>query len=161
MTDDQLSPPVKSGFIGSNAPTLVGPCILYPGCLTKLGYGVVSRSGKKLQAHRVVYEQVVGKIPEGMQLDHLCRNRACINPSHLEPVTGKENVYRGLCPTKVFGWDKETCRNGHSWSDKWNVLVDKRSNGQYRRVCVVCRDDRVRRVRARKKRDRNGDDYSI
>lgn len=58
------------------------------------GYGVIKRKGKGYRAHRHIYEQHRGKIPEGLQLDHLCRNTSCVNPDHLEPVTNAENTRR-------------------------------------------------------------------
>lgn len=59
------------------------------------GYGTVCVKGKRTGAHRFIYEQANGPIPEGMSLDHLCRNPRCVNPAHLEPVTQAENVRRG------------------------------------------------------------------
>ena len=62
---------------------------------TRRGYGHFWSSGKDISAHRFSYELLVGKIPDGLQLDHLCRNRVCVNPDHLEPVTLQENLRRG------------------------------------------------------------------
>ena len=59
------------------------------------GYGIVTICGKKYYTHRVAYEELVGPIPDGLVLDHLCRNRRCCNPEHLEPVTDGENTRRG------------------------------------------------------------------
>jgi hypothetical protein len=58
-------------------------------------------SQRKERAHRFFYERHVGPIPEGLQIDHLCRNRACVNPDHLEPVTAKENMHRSRQVTKI------------------------------------------------------------
>lgn len=75
-------------------------CWLWRGTITKVGYGTIFewREGQKHRpgAHRVVYEALVGPIPEGLDLDHLCRVRNCVNPSHLEPVTRRENLRRGV-----------------------------------------------------------------
>lgn len=61
-------------------------------------YGLVHYEGKIRMAHRVIYELLVGPIPEGLQLDHLCQNGRCVNPEHLEPVTSKENHLRRFYP---------------------------------------------------------------
>jgi hypothetical protein len=60
----------------------------------RLGYGRVKAGGKNLLAHRVVYEALVGPVPDGLELDHLCAVRNCVNPGHLEPVTRAENNRR-------------------------------------------------------------------
>lgn len=74
------------------------------------GYGQFTDGlGRQIRAHRFAYELLVGPIPEGLVIDHLCRNRACVNPAHLEPVTNHENILRG---TRV-GTRATHCRNGH------------------------------------------------
>lgn len=71
-------------------------CWIWTGHVGKRGYGTVMGERRKpLLAHRVMYEKYVGPIPDGLQLDHLCRNRKCVNPKHLEPVTTQENTRRG------------------------------------------------------------------
>lgn len=72
-------------------------CWLWIGKKGSKGYGLVhvdSRSGRQQQAHRAAYELTVGPIPPGLEIDHLCRVRACVNPAHLEPVTRAENMRR-------------------------------------------------------------------
>ena len=73
-------------------------CWPWLGAKNPKGYGRIKADGgrRTLQAHRVAYELLVGPIPDGHHLDHLCRNRGCVNPSHAEPVTPKENIGRGL-----------------------------------------------------------------
>jgi|SRR5579863_856869 len=89
------------------------------------GYGVIRWDGRQQMVHRVMYELFAGPIPEGMDLDHLCRNRACANVAHLEPVTRKENLNRGR------NWQREkiTAPCGH--------LYDSVEGG--RRRCSKCR----------------------
>lgn len=70
-------------------------CWIWTGELNRNGYGRVWRLGRRVMAHRAMYELLVGPIPEGLVLDHLCRVRCCVNPKHLEPVTVRENTIRG------------------------------------------------------------------
>lgn len=109
-------------------------CWEWHGPATRRGYGIV----RSILVHRTLYELMVGEIPEGLQLDHLCRNRRCANPTHLEPVTAAENNRRAR-NTEI-----NRCLRGHA-------AYVFRSNG--RRRCVTCERDRERaRVRVRSRR---------
>src|SRR5690349_20028702 len=93
--------PIDIGLSRHLAPPDPRGCIEWTGTRNTKGYGRIARggvNGRFLMAHRVAYELARGPIPEGLQLDHLCRNRLCCNPDHLEPVTRQENVARGRAP---------------------------------------------------------------
>ena len=90
----------KAGPLPAWAPFL-GPCWLWTGVPTWKGYGQLRVNGRKLAAHRLSYTLNVGPIPEGLHIDHLCRLRHRVNPSHLEAVTPEENWRRGFAPSAV------------------------------------------------------------
>lgn len=104
-----------------------------------LGYGNFWPADKRMVlAHRFAFELLVGLIPEGLELDHLCRNPSCCRPDHLEAVTHRENILRGIGATAANA-AKTTCIRGHSLSEA-NLRI--RPDGG--RICRACR-----RVRAR------------
>lgn len=119
-------------------------CVESPGCWvwqgepTENGYGQYTVGGgaerKTYLAHRYVYELLVGPIPEGLDLDHLCRVRLCVNPDHLQPVTRAVNLERGFGGPGL-NRRKTTCPKGH-------LLDGKRSNGS--RYCLTCHRERQR-----------------
>ncbi|HET98764.1 hypothetical protein LCGC14_2132030 [marine sediment metagenome] len=104
------------------------------------GYGSVSINGHTRRAHRVVYEINKGTIPNGLQLDHSCRNTSCVNPDHLEPVTNRENIER--TPAVITARTASHCRQGHPWTPENTYLPP---NGG--RVCRQCtRDNQARYI---------------
>lgn len=110
------------------------------------GYGVFRDAGKNRPAHRVVYEVFVGPVPAGLDLDHLCRNRGCVRPDHLEPVTRSENLRRGIGgeARREQAAAMTTCKNGHPWTPE-NTRQGKQ------RHCRACAREATRRYRERSK----------
>jgi HNH endonuclease len=108
------------------------PCLTWIAYKTAAGYGRISWQGKNCLAHRVAYEVLVAPIPEGLTVDHLCRNRACVNVDHLEPVTQGENVRRGTNPFAINA-AKTHCKRGHEFTEA-NTRVSKAGN----RNCITC-----------------------
>lgn len=112
-------------------------CWEWPGAKTGNGYGVIGRGRRgegNVLVHRAAYEELVGPIPEGQHLDHLCRNKACLRPAHLEPVSQAENNRRQAAA-------RTSCPQGHPY--------DGRTFQGYRR-CLTChRNEEARRVSAR------------
>ena len=114
------------------------PCWIWQGRIDRGGYG---RLGDTTLAHRHAWETVNDPIPAGLTIDHLCRVRPCVNPDHLEPVTGKENTLRGMSLAAISARATH-CRNGHPF-DEANTY---RWNG--RRCCRACNRTHMARRRA-------------
>lgn len=110
-------------------------CWKWGGYLNTSGYGTISISSRDVLVHRFLYELVIGPIPEGMQIDHLCRHRWCVNPYHMEPVTPRENTMRGIS-FSAQNARKTHCPQGHPY-DETNTIHYGR-----RRYCRTCRDAR-------------------
>jgi hypothetical protein len=116
-------------------------CWIWKGCLEKTGrYGASTRrvDGKRVGsqiAHKIAYEELVGPVPEGKVLDHLCRNMLCVRPDHLEPVTDLVNLERGEIP-----WMRRrragVCKRGHPLTPE-NTRV-RISGGKTKRECLLC-----------------------
>lgn len=127
------------------------PCWEWTGAICD-GYGKLARTiqGRTVnyRAHRVTYEDLIGPVPAGLCLDHLCRNRKCVNPAHMEAVTGRENTLRGegLAAQNAA---KTHCLRGHPLSGD-NLLTLK--SGERR--CRICQRERYRKYDAAKRKRR-------
>ena len=106
---------------------MVENCWQWIGTVNAQGYGHFWGGDKPRSAHRWAYEHFRGPIPEGLEIDHLCRNPGCVNPEHLEPVTPKENMRRGIRATRTH------CLKGHEYTPE-----NTRRNGRGTRVCRTC-----------------------
>ncbi len=118
-------------------------CWLWRGKLDRAGYGQFLTGNRKegnrrwTMAHRWAYDQFVGFVPAGLELDHLCRRRHCVNPDHLEAVTHKVNILRGESPTAVNA-RKTHCPQGHPYSGENLKTLRTRTNRECR-TCIKMR----------------------
>ena len=117
------------------------PCLPCAASDNGQGYKRVTFRGKQMRAHRIAWEAVNGGIQKGKQLDHLCRNRACVNVAHLELVTSRENTLRGVGPTAKNA-KKLFCANGHELTGN-NVYAN---SGH--RVCRKCQREHDRKYKS-------------
>ena len=115
-----------------------GDCWVWTGYTDRDGYGAGRLRGNTEMAHRAVWEELVGPIPDGLTIDHLCRNKACVNPDHLEPVTVGENRRRGVNVLVQRMLRKTHCPAGHPYSPE-NTYTPP---GTVKRQCRTC--DRLR-----------------
>lgn len=126
-----------------------GDCWIWTGLRSPSGYGRFfwTEDGKRKdgRAHRWVWEHLVGPIPTGFTIDHLCKNLICVNPDHLEPVTAGTNVLRGASFV-ADNFRKVECHRGH-WFSLENTYVDKTG----RRHCRICGRATMRAIRAARK----------
>lgn len=128
---------VLQGCVEADGP-LPSKCWIFTGTINSSGYGHVmapSRfTGKRVTriSHRVLWEELFGPVPEGLDLDHLCRNRACQNPMHLEPVTRRENLLRGETIV-ARNAQKTHCKRGHEFTTENTIQIPRG------RACRECR----------------------
>lgn len=122
MTPDLLPPHIANKFSVDE-----GGCWAWTSNLSARGYGYLTVNGRSRRAHRVVYELLVSDIPDGLELDHLCRRRNCVNPQHLDPVTHQENMRRAR---KVY------CKRGHELNADSAYIYPR--DGRIQRQCKAC-----------------------
>jgi hypothetical protein len=125
-----------------NQSVLLGNCWEWVGTKTSAGYGQLRVNGKVQYVHRISYELFVGIIPNDLEIDHLCRNRACMNPDHLEVVSHRDNVLRGDAPPARYAC-ATMCINGHLFTDS-NTYFGVGKNGNVYRKCRKCAAQRQR-----------------
>lgn len=119
-------------------------CWPWVGAFREDGYGTFRVNGRVERAHRLVYELLRGPIPDRLVIDHLCRNHACVNPSHLEPVTAVENVMRGVGPFASRARQTH-CKRGHAF-DEANTYVTPKGT----RDCKECKRGASRKAYAKR-----------
>jgi hypothetical protein len=127
-------------------------CWEWIGSLNAGGYGTFHMPKKPELAHRFSYQRTHGRIKEGLELDHLCRNRRCVNPDHLEQVTRRENTVRGAGPEKLRERQRaisdqrtEKCANGHSYLERAPYF-----DTEGHRHCRECKMESQRRIRGQR-----------
>jgi len=113
-------------------------CWLWTASMGQRGYGRfrLSAERRSVNAHKVAYDALVGAVPEGLELDHLCRVKSCCNPDHLEPVTHLVNVLRGSGEAAINA-AKTHCKRGHEFTTE-NTAIYRRADGRVLRNCKAC-----------------------
>lgn len=147
-----LDEKLPARFWDKAIPCPMSGCWLWSGCGLPNGYGLFGRAKGSRLAHRVAYEALVGKIADGLQIDHLCRVRCCVNPAHMEEVTQRENILRGVSPSRVAARHAAVthCPRGHAYAPS-NTGLERRSNRWgtvwVTRYCRACRNEKRRERR--------------
>jgi hypothetical protein len=143
----------KVNRAGPVAPAVGTSCWIWTAAKNSKGYGVFRGvAGRMVVAHRVSFAEANGVVPVGMDLDHLCRVRHCVNPAHLEAVSRQENVRRGVGPAATIARAAamDRCRRGHSRSPV-DTKTCRRADGSTFVRCLSCCKAKHSRYRARQK----------
>lgn len=111
-----------------------GDCWIWTGWKNDKGYGNIVIDGRRRRTHIVSYELHVGDVPTGLELDHLCRNRACVKPEHLEAVTHQVNIARGMILKRL-----DYCQRGHKLDDANSYYWVNKNTGNHERQCRICK----------------------
>lgn len=143
-----------SRILKYSTPVPESGCLVWCGWTNEYGYGKISVRNKSKWVHRVAYEIAYGPIPEGMDVDHLCRVRCCVNPMHLEAVSRRVNLLRGETVTAKHA-SQTHCKRGHPLSGG-NLRIEDKGMGLQARQCRECDKIRVRERVEKKKVVRNG-----
>jgi hypothetical protein len=127
-----------------------GVCWEWQAAKDTKGYGVFNLRGVLVRAHRFAYETLMGPVPEGLELDHLCRNRICVFPGHLEPVTHRVNHARGDASIRrsITAAQQTHCKRNHAFTRE-NTYRDKKTGA---RTCRTCHKERERKRRTETKK---------
>lgn len=120
-------------------------CFEWCGYDNGVGYGLVYHDGKNRLTHRLAYSEFVGEIPHGYDIDHLCRNTRCFNPDHLEAVTHRENVLRGV------GWSATRAAQTHCLRDHEFSVANTAYKANGTRRCRACAAAHEKRYRANRR----------
>lgn len=129
--------------------TPAGDCLIWQGAKRSNGYGVTVYIGTQTTTHRVIYTLIHGALPKGVEVDHKCNRRDCINPEHLQAVTHKTNM-------RLAAKRRDTCRAGHPWTEEntYTTMVKYKSGTRKQRYCRACRAKH--QADLRKRRDLTG-----
>jgi hypothetical protein len=138
-------PPERVDRFWAKAVQQPSGCWEWSGSVSPYGYGILVIRRRPTRAHRVAYELKYGRIPQGLVIDHLCRNTKCVNPAHLEAVTNTVNVLRGIGPSARNAVATQ-CVHGHDLADDNVVIVP---GGK--RQCIECGRRRTRDYQRRKR----------